>query len=116
MDDARPLSLFPTRDRAAEQPVDERPAAVPRGRMYDDPGRLVDDKQMLVLVGDAEVELLRLERRQPDLRNVELELLAPLQAVALRAHSAVDEDSLLPEQAFRGRAGAHLFEPCQEPV
>ena len=88
--------------------------------------RLLGERRVLVdgavraksyrLEGGEQVELLRFESRGPHLGNVELELLAPLEAVALRAHGAVDEDSLLPEQALRGGAGADLFEPCQKPV
>ena len=41
-------------DRAARQRLDERPARVPARRMHDHARRLVDDQQVLVLVGDVE--------------------------------------------------------------
>ena len=38
----------------SRQRLRERPVPVAAGRMHDDPGRLVDDQQVLVLVGDRE--------------------------------------------------------------
>ena len=60
VDDPRAV-LLPT-PGPPDETVDERSAAVARSRVHDDPGRLVDDEQVLVLVGDAEVDLLALER------------------------------------------------------
>ena len=55
--------------------------------MDDDAGGLVDDQQVLVLVGDPEVHLLRLQRGRNFRRQLDLELLTALQAVALRSHA-----------------------------
>jgi hypothetical protein len=60
--DPRPLSLLPALDRAAEEAVDECPAGVAGGRVHDDARRLVDDQEVLVLIGDPEIEILGLER------------------------------------------------------
>jgi hypothetical protein len=45
-----------------EQPVDERTPRVSWSRVDDDAGRLVDDEEMLVLVGDAQRHFLRPQR------------------------------------------------------
>ena len=51
MDDAGTIGVA-ARDVVLEQAVDERAARVPRRRMHDQAGRLVDNDQVLVLVGD----------------------------------------------------------------
>jgi hypothetical protein len=68
MDDSGALGLLPARHRVAKEAVDQRAAGVPRGRMDDDARRLVHDQEMLVLEGDAQAELLRLEARLTALR------------------------------------------------
>ena len=60
MDDPRPLDAGDARRSRrrpprAEQGVDERAAGVPRRRVDDEPGRLVDDQQVVVLVDDRDV-------------------------------------------------------------
>jgi hypothetical protein len=60
--------------------------------MHDDTGRLVHHEQMRVLVGNAERNLLALDRRRPLRRKLDLELLAALEAVALGPPAAVDVD------------------------
>ncbi len=57
----------------AEQGVDERPRRVSSRRMDDEPGRLVDDEQVVVLVDDAQRDRLaadveRHDRRAPSAR------------------------------------------------
>ena len=52
-----------------DQRVDERPGGVSGGGMHDEPGRLVDDDQIVVFVDDIERQALtfntgRLRRRQ----------------------------------------------------
>ena len=47
-----------------EQGIDHRPVAIARGGVDDQPGGLVDDQQMLVLVDDAERDFLRLVVRR----------------------------------------------------
>src|SRR5437763_11672302 len=61
VNDPRPLADVSTRNPVLEQGVDERPALVPGPRVDDDAGRLVDDEQMLVLVGDAQLSFLGLQ-------------------------------------------------------
>jgi hypothetical protein len=82
-------------------------------------GGLVDDEQVLVLVCDAE------RRRVLDsgldnhlgLRHLERDLLALLNAVALRSALAVDRDrSACGEQPLRVGARAELLERCEEAV
>src|SRR5881397_819794 len=89
MDDAGPLRLLAARDRVAEEAMDKRAARVSRGRVDDDPGRLVDDEQVLVFISDAEVEVLGLELRLAPLGEGELETLSLGQPVALRPGGAV---------------------------
>jgi hypothetical protein len=84
--------------------------------MDDEPGRFVDDEEVLVLVGDAQIELLGLERRRPSRRYVELELLAAFEPVALRADGSVDEHSPLAEETLRSGARADLLETREEAV
>ena len=116
VDDPRPLGFLPARDRVPEEPVDERAARVASRRVDDDPGRFVDDQQVLVLEGDAQVELLRLERRRPALRDAHREHVARRQAVALRLRRAVDLHPALGEQALGGRPRADLLEAGEEAV
>ena len=54
---------------AAEQRVDERSVGVARRRMDDEPGRLVDDEQVLVLVDDGDVDLRLGDRLRRDRRR-----------------------------------------------
>ena len=54
VDDPRPVDLVPARRVVGEQAVDERAGRMAGRRMDHEPGRLVDDEQVLVLVGDHE--------------------------------------------------------------
>ncbi len=47
-----------------EERVDQRAVEIARGGMDDQPGRLVDDEEMLVLIGDDEGDILRLVMRR----------------------------------------------------
>jgi hypothetical protein len=58
--------------------------------MHDDPCGLVDDEEMLVLVGDPQVELLRLELGRFRGGDLDLERLATRETVALGRRSPVD--------------------------
>ena len=63
MDDARPrLAADAGQRRAAmgDQRVDQRAVGIARRRMDDEPGRLVDDDEVLVLVDDVERDILAL--------------------------------------------------------
>jgi hypothetical protein len=114
MDDSGPV-LLPA-PGLSDQAVDERPGPMARARMHDDPGRLVDDEEMLVLVGDAEVDLLALQRLGLLRRKLELELLPTLQSVALRSSAPVYPDRAGRQQPFGCRARADLRELGEEPV
>jgi hypothetical protein len=116
VDDPRPLCLPTSRDGMGQQAVNEGPAAVPRGRMHDDAGGLVDDEQVVVLVREAKVELLGLELRLTPVRYVELHLLPALEPVALGAHGPVHEHPPLPEEPLGGRAGTYLLDTGQKAV
>ena len=47
-----------------QQRVHQRPRLVPRRRVHDQPGRLVDDDQPAILVDDRQRHRLRLDRRR----------------------------------------------------
>jgi hypothetical protein len=51
--------------------------------VYDDPGRLVDNEQVLVLVGDPERNVFADDSLVRPLRQLELELLTAREAMAL---------------------------------
>jgi hypothetical protein len=84
--------------------------------MDDQPGRLVDDQQVLVLVGDAQVKLFGLERRLFPRRRVDLELLATRQAVTLSSRLTVDSNGTCTDQTLGGRARADLGQRCEVAV
>jgi hypothetical protein len=60
VNDARPLGVRLTCDPTPEQTVDERPARMTPRRMNDQPGGLVDDQKVRILVRDRQVELFGL--------------------------------------------------------
>ena len=82
MDDSRPLVLA-AGGAVREDPMDERSGRVAGRRVDDDAGRLVDDEQVLVLVWNAEIDLLRRELRRGRGR-LEFDVLPAPQAPALR--------------------------------
>jgi hypothetical protein len=59
--------------------------------MNDDPGGLVDDQEVLVLVGDRQRDVLGLELLRDWLGDLDPHLLPTLQPVALRTSVAVHE-------------------------
>ena len=67
------------------------PVRVTAGRMHDEPGRLVDHEHVLVLPEDGDLDRLGDERRGD--RELDLDLLAAREAMALRPPLAVDEGS-----------------------
>jgi hypothetical protein len=104
------------RDSAREQALDERPASQAWRRMDDNPGRLVDDEQVLVLVGDAKAQLLRLERFRADRAAVELDRLAARKPKALGAVAAVDAHGAPREETLGLGARSDLGQRGQEAV
>jgi hypothetical protein len=79
-------------EASVEQALDERAGSVPGTRVDDEPGRLVDDEQVLVLVGDPQVERLLLQLGRGEDSGVQRDLLAADQLMALRARLPVDGD------------------------
>src|SRR5439155_15151559 len=84
-----PRALRGAAGDAAQEALDERAGGPARPRMDRDPGGLVDDEQVLVLVGDRELDRLRTERLGCRGR-LEDDLLPTTQPVALRPRPAVD--------------------------
>ena len=68
--------------------------------MNNEPGRLVHDQQVVVLVGDPQIALLGLERDEFRLRRLDLERLAAGEPVALRAQLAINANGPCREQAL----------------
>ncbi len=114
VDDPRPV-LVAAGGVVREQAVHERPALVPRARVDDDAGGLVDDEQVLVLPDDVEVHLLGGERAGLG-RKLDDDLLPALEPVALRPGLTVDEDGAVGDQALGERAGADLGPAGEGPV
>ena len=103
VDDPRPVRHLASGD-APEEPVHERPRRMPGRRMHHDPGRLVHDEQVLVLVRDPERELLGLELARVRVRRLEDQLLAAREPVALGPRFAVEKRAALFQQPLRRRA------------
>ena len=59
-----------------EEGIDQRPACMTGRRVDDHPRRLVDDEEVVVLVGDPEVERLVLEFGLDDRGRIELQILS----------------------------------------
>src|SRR5262245_63560214 len=114
VDDSGPL-LLPARGSACE-PMDERPGHMPGSRVHDDACRLVDDEQVLVLVGDAELDVLRLDLPGGLRWQLYLELFAALQPVALRPLPPVDADRAALDEPLRRRARSDLRQLGQKAV
>ena len=74
--------------------------------MHDDPGPLVDDEQVLVLVRESDIARFRHELRCRERFDVGLDQGPLLQPVALRPPLAVDEDAATLKQPLRCRARA----------
>jgi hypothetical protein len=87
---------------------------VPGARVDDEARRLVDDEQVLVLVGDPHVRGRRLGLRLRRRLLGKLDLLASLQTVALRTGVPVDEHCAGFDQALRGRPRTDLRQRGQK--
>src|SRR5262249_25524797 len=106
VDDARPghaadagQSLHVVKER-----VDERPSCVACGRMDDEPGGLVEDEEIAVLVQDREREILGLGDRRLRRGNGDLERLPSLETERWTARAPIDEDPASLEQSLDPRA------------
>ena len=116
VDDPRPVRKFTSRDPPVEERVDERAALMTRGWMHDEPRRLVDDEQVLVVVGNSKLSLLRLQCRFRPLARRDLDGLAALETVTFRDTFAVYKDSAFGEQSLGLAAGAHLLQRSDKAV
>jgi hypothetical protein len=87
-----------------------------RSRVHDDPGRLVDDEEVLVLVRDPQVELLGLQLGALLSRELDLERLATREAVALGRGRPVDPNRAGLDQPLGRAAGRDLGQPREETV
>jgi len=100
MDDARPLGLRTSAD-ATEQTLHQRAARMPRRRVNDEPSRLVDHQDVLVLVRESELAPFGLLCIWCSRGDGDREFLARAQAVALRATPPVDEHGAGSKQPLR---------------
>ena len=112
--DAR--ALLVTARGAAREPLNESPVRVTRAGMDDDAGRLVHDEQVLVLVGDGELDVLGLDHARGLRGHFDLDLLPTLEPVALRPRPPVDAHVSLLHEPLCGRSRAHLGQLGEEPV
>ena len=87
VDDAGPPWVRAARCAAGER-LGERPGSVPARRMHHDPGRLVHDEQVLVLVDDVVRRVAGL-RGRPRVGLVDRDAFAAGEAMALRPHRPV---------------------------
>src|SRR6266542_4682346 len=85
-------------DVVGKKTVTERPGWVTGRRMNDEPGRLVHDDEVLVLVRDSQPHRFRGEFRRRAIRRREFDLLAPGQPMTLFLPQAVDENTSCLEQ------------------
>jgi len=114
--DAGPVGIS-AGDVVLEESVHECPGCMPGCRVNDEPGRLVDDDEIVVLVGDPKIHRLRNELRRPvTLRRVELELLPAHESPALGDRLPIDEHGLCFEQAFGDAPRADLRERREKAV
>jgi hypothetical protein len=114
VDDALPIVLTP-RGAVLDQRLGQRAFRVSRARVYDDAGRLVDDQEVLVLVRDAQIEAGRSGTLWGRL-GLEGDLLALLDAIALRAALAVDRDGARRQEPFSVCARAEFVEGREKAV
>jgi hypothetical protein len=84
--------------------------------VHDDAGRLVDDEQVLVLVRDAQLLRLRLERVVSLLDGCDLDQLTAREAVAFRPRLAVNPDPPASDQTLGFGTRGNLRQRCDEPV
>jgi hypothetical protein len=113
VDDPRPLGI-PTGGAEGEQAVRQGRSLGGAGGMGDEAGGLVDDEQVLVLVGDVERELDRDER--PRDRELDVDVLAPCEPMALRARLSIHQDVPGGHQPLCERTGPHFRELGDERV
>jgi hypothetical protein len=101
---------------AREQAVDERAARMARGGMHDDAGRLVDYEQVLVLVGDPQLDVLWNELGRLRLGKLDLDRLSALQPPAFDGRLAAEPNGSRGDQALGGTARPDLGQFGEETV
>jgi hypothetical protein len=84
--------------------------------MHDDAGRLVHDEQVLVLVGDPQVDVLRNELGRLLLGKLDLDRLPALQPPAFDGRLAVEPNGSRGDQALGGTARPDLGQFGEETV
>ena len=88
-----------------DERVDERAARMPRRRMHDEPGRLVDHDEVVVLVDDRERDRLRLRLGRHRRRHDERDARARARLERRIAHDGVvDGDAPVADQRLQAAA------------
>jgi hypothetical protein len=116
MHDPRPVTLLPSRGPQLEQPVDERAVTVAGRGMHDDAGRLVHHEQVLVLVGDPQLDVLWNELGRLRLGKLDLDRLSALQPPAFDGRLAAEPNGSRGDQALGGTARPDLGQFGEETV
>jgi hypothetical protein len=116
VDDAGALRLLAARDSPSQEAVDECSGRMPGGRMDDEPHGFFDHEQVLVLVRDLNVELLRLETGRAAFREIHPKRLATHQSVTLGAGYAVHENPSLGDEPLGFCARADLRDVSENSV
>ena len=102
---------MPVSDVAAmgDQRVDQRAVGIARGRMDDEPGRLVDDDEILVLVDDVERDILALRRGGHGRRHLDTRKSSPGLTLILASLIVVrrTRDGAALDQALAGASGSY---------
>ena len=115
VDDSRPLGVTAC-DAATQKRVDQRACRVSGSGMDDETGGLVDDEQMIVLVGDPKLDHLLFQGCVGEAARVDDHLFPAREPVALGENHAVHEHRTPVDQPLGGRARAELRERGQEAV
>lgn len=88
-----------------QQCIDERPRPVAGSGVDDDSGRLVQDKQVIVLAQHLQRNRFALEFERFRLRDIHRDLVTGLDLVTRLDHLIVDPDSSGENEALQRRAG-----------
>ncbi len=105
VDDARPENAADAREPrdVVQERVDQGPPGVPGGRMDHEPGRLVEDEQVAVLVEDGERQVLGLGNGGRGWWHRDLDALPALEPERRAARPSVDEHPSGLEQRLDAR-------------
>jgi len=89
----------------AEKGMHQRSGVVPGRRVYDHPGRLVDDSEVLVLVNDVQRDLLRAGLHDVSLRYLEVDDIPDFDAIRRSGGKTVEHGEVTLDQP-----------PCRRPA